>query len=150
MNKWIGTGRTTKDIETNQSGKIGWTSLAVERRAKDQNGNKVTDFIGIRFLGEKAVQRIRQYVPKGTKIIVTDGELWIDNYTDKNGNKATTSYVVVHEWEFAESKKASSNSTAAVESAPVSPMPEAATPSATVPDGFVNIPQGVDDFLPFN
>lgn len=150
MNKWIGTGRTTKDIETNQSGKIGWTSLAVERKTKDQNGNKVTDFISIRFLGEKAVQRIRQYVPKGTKIIVTDGELWIDTYTDKNGSRQTTTYVVVHEWEFAESKKASNSAAAAAEPAPVSPMPDATLPSAAVPDGFVNVPQGEDDFLPFS
>lgn len=148
MDKWIGVGRTTKDIETNQTGKIGWTSLAVDRRLKDQNGNKVTDFISIRFLGEKAVQRVKQYVPKGTKIIVTDGELWVDNYTDKNGNRQSTTYIVVHEWEFAESKKAS-NSTVA-ESAPISPMPDAALPSAAIPDGFVNVPQGEDDFLPFS
>ena len=97
-------GRLTKDTEANTTGKVAMNTIAVDREFKDQNGNKQTDFINIRWLGEKKASFAMQYLKKGIKIGVT-GALNIDNYTDKNGDKKSITYVTVATTEFCEKKQ---------------------------------------------
>ncbi len=85
-------------------------------------------------LGEFA----EKYLRKGTKVVVT-GRIQTGSYTNKDGQKVYTTDVVVEENEFAESKRSDDNAPAS--SAPAS-MPEG--------NGFMNIPDGIDEELPFN
>lgn len=133
MNKVILIGRTTKDATIN--GKTATTSIAVDRILKDKDGNKVTDFINLKWLGEKKTQFVEKYIFKGTKISVT-GSLFVDNYTDKDGNKKQSVYVAVDETEFCESR---SNN-----------QQNAPQTQNTDGQGFMNIPDGLDAELPFN
>ena len=136
MNHIILLGRLTKETELNTSGKIATNSIAVDRRLKDANGNKVTDFINLRWLGESKARFAKEYLTKGVKVCI-EGNLCIDQYKDSNGNPKSAVYVLVDNTEFAESKKTQ-------EAAP--PVPAATTDA----DGFMNIPDGIDEELPFN
>ena len=79
---------------------------------------------------------------KGTKIAIT-GRIQTGSYTNKDGVKVYTTDIVVEEQEFAESKNSAGNGDGGF--APVSrPEPAAAG------DGFMNIPDGIDEELPFN
>lgn len=103
MNKWIGIGRTCKDTELNTSGKVATNCIAVDRALKDKDGNKVTDFINLRWLGEKQASFAQKYITKGMKVGVS-GSLCIDNYKDKDGNSKQSVYVSVQDIDFCESK----------------------------------------------
>ncbi len=96
-------GRVTKDTEINQTGKVASNTIAVDRAMKDADGNKVTDFINLRWLGEKKAQFAQQYITKGQKIAI-EGSLCIDNYKDKEGNNKQFVYINVNNTEFCESK----------------------------------------------
>lgn len=134
MNEIFLMGRLTKDSELNPSGKVATNSIAVDRRLKDANGNKVTDFINLRWLGESKARFAKEYLTKGVKVCI-EGNLCIDQYKDSNGNPKSAVYVLVDNTEFAESKKSQ-------EAAVPPPAPDA--------DGFMNIPDGIDEELPFN
>ncbi len=139
MNKVILMGRLTRDPEirygTGESATaIARYSLAVERRFK-REGEQSADFINCVAFG-KSAEFAEKYLKQGIKIAVT-GRIQTGSYTNKDGNKVYTTDIVVEEQEFAESKSASENSSA---SAP-----------AVGADGFMNVPEGVDDEgLPFN
>lgn len=133
MNNIVLMGRLTKDIEVNQSGKIASSSIAVDRRFKDANGNKVTDFFNVRWLGENRVKFAKNYLSKGMKILIS-GSSHVDQYKDNEGNNRSFHYVLAEETEFAESKRAGSAA---------EPQPP------TDSDGFMNIPDGIDEELPF-
>ncbi len=96
-------GRMTKDTEINQTGKVAANTIAVDRAMKDADGNKVTDFINLRWLGEKKAQFAQNYITKGQKIAI-EGSLCIDNYKDKDGNNKQFVYINVNNTEFCESK----------------------------------------------
>ena len=128
MNKIVLLGRLTKETDLNQSGKMASCSIAVDGSMKDASGNKITDFINLRWIGESKAQFAFNYLRKGMKILV-DGSLHIDQYNDDAGNHKTYCYVLVDNTEFAESKKANDIS-----------MP-------TDPNGFASVP---DDELPFH
>lgn len=132
MNKIVLMGRLTKETELNQTGKMAACSIAVDRALKDANGNKVTDFINLRWIGERKAQFAFNYLHKGMKILI-DGSLQIDQYKDDAGNNRSYCYVLVDNTEFAESKRS-------------------AAEGATQPDsdGFMSIPDGIDEELPFN
>ena len=141
MNKVILMGRLTRDadIRYSQGDKqtaIARITLAVDRRFK-QDGQPTADFINCLAFGKRA-EFIEKYCRKGTKLVV-EGSWQTGSYTNKDGAKVYTTEVVVDEHEFAESKTtgnaASNNSPAA--------------PSAGM-DGFMNIPDGIDEELPFN
>ena len=88
---------------------------------------------------------------QGTKIVVT-GRIQTGSYTNRDGQKVYTTDVVVEDQEFAESKAASADSGMPRYSQP-SPMAAASMPSpsqASAGDGFMNIPDGIDEELPFN
>ena len=129
MNKIILLGRLARDTELNASGKMASSCIAVDRSLKDASGNKVTDFINLRWIGESKAQFAFKYLSKGMKILV-EGNLQIDQYQDNAGNNKSYCYVLVDNTEFAESKKADNNS-----------MP-------TDPNGFATIPDSEE--LPFH
>ena len=148
MNKVILMGRLTKDPDVRytqgeSSTAIARYTLAVDRRfaRRDQQDAQTADFIGIVAFG-KAGEFAEKYLKKGTKIIVT-GRIQTGSYTNKDGQKVYTTDVVVEEQEFAESKGSSSNDG---ESNYVSNRPA----PASAGDGFMNIPDGIEEDLPFN
>ena len=148
MNKVILMGRLTRDPEIRysqgeRSMAIARFTLAVDRRRRSDNGNndQTADFITCVAFDRQA-EFAEKYLHQGTKMLVT-GRIQTGSYTNKEGQRVYTTEVMVEELEFAESKSASENSGY---SAPSRPMP-----SAAAGDGFMNIPDGVEDEgLPFN
>ena len=144
MNKVILMGRLTRDPEVRYSQGANATavarySLAVDRRFK-RDGEPTADFINCVAFGRTA-EFAEKYFRQGLKVVVT-GRIQTGSYTNKDGVRVYTTDVVVEEQEFAESKAASEN-----HSYQASPMP---SPSADIGDGFMNIPDGIDEELPFN
>ena len=154
MNKVILMGRLTRDPEVrysagNNSMAVARYTLAVDRRFR-RDGENNADFIGCVAFG-KSAEFAEKYLRQGTKIIVT-GRIQTGSYTNRDGQKVYTTDVVVEDQEFAESKAAASESGMMLQSAPspmaASPMPSPAQASSA--DGFMNIPDGIDEELPFN
>ena len=146
MNKTIIIGRITKDFTANESGKQGNCTIAVERPYpfnKDKDGKDVSDFLAVRFIGEKNVQRATRFLTKGTKVVIT-GSYFRDSWKDNEGNWKESNYIMATEFEFAESLSARPNNGTSN-----SPAPQADTSKGT--DGFMSIPDNVaDGNLPFN
>ncbi len=156
MNKVILMGRLTRDPEVRYSAgdnslAIARYTLAVDRRFRRDSGNEQTaDFIGCVAFG-KSAEFAEKYLRQGIKIVVT-GRIQTGSYTNRDGQKVYTTDVVVEDQEFAESKAASMNNSGM---APRQPSPMAASPmpspgQASAGDGFMNIPDGIDEELPFN
>lgn len=147
MNKVILMGRLTRDPEVRysqgeQATAIARYTLAVDRRGRRDGDQQTADFINcVAFgrLGEFA----EKYLRKGTKIAIV-GRIQTGSYTKPDGQKVYTTDVVVDECEFAESKSASENN-----SSSFTPIDRPA-PSSAAGDGFMNIPDGIDEELPFN
>ena len=150
MNKVILCGRLTRDPDVRYSQGESATAvarytLAVDRRfaRRDQQDAQTADFIGIVAFG-KAREFAEKYFRKGTKVIVT-GRIQTGSYTNKDGVKVYTTDVVAEDQEFAESKNSSAGNSVSYDNAPSNePAPSAAG------DGFMNIPDGIDEELPFN
>ena len=151
MNKAILVGRLTRDPEVRysqgeRSMAIARYTLAVDRRGRrGQDGNDQTaDFINCVAFGRQG-EFAEKYFRKGIKIAIT-GRIQTGSYTNKDGQRVYTTDVVVEEQEFAESKNAASgNSDGGYRPA------ERPAPSSAIGDGFMNIPEGVEDEgLPFN
>lgn len=139
MNKVILMGRLCADPEVRYSQNENQTAvaryrLAVDRRFK-REGDQTADFIPCVAFG-KAAQFAEYYLHRGTKIIIT-GRIQTGSYTNRDGQKVYTTDVVIEEQEFAESKGASGNI-------------EGSAPQAADPDGFISLPDGIDEELPFN
>lgn len=148
MNKWIGIGRLTRDPEVrytqgNESMAIARYTLAVDRRFK-REGEATADFINCVAFG-KAAEFTEKYLTKGTKIAVT-GRIQTGSYTNKDGQTVYTTDIVVEEQEFAESKSAGDN-TGANKNNNAGNNRNNYNPNG---DGFMNIPDGIDEELPFN
>ena len=151
MNKVILMGRLTRDPEVRYSAgenalAIARYTLAVDRRFR-RDGEASADFISCVSFGRTA-EFAEKYFRQGLKIAVT-GRIQTGSYTNRDGQKVYTTEVVVEEQEFAESKSSSDSYTAShpQSSAAAPSMP---TPSAASADGFMNIPDGIDEELPFN
>lgn len=139
MNKVILMGRLTRDPEVrytqgDNAMAIARYSLAVDRRFK-RDGEPDADFINCVAFG-KAGEFAEKYLKKGTKIAVV-GRIQTGSYTNKDGQKVYTTDVVVEEQEFAESKNSGSSDNN--QYAPANKYM-----------GFMNIPDGIDEELPFN
>lgn len=140
MNKVILMGRLTRDPEVrysqvNEPMAIARFSLAVDRRgSRNSTEGQTADFISCVAFGKNG-EFVEKYLRKGTKIAMT-GRIQTGSYTNRDGAKVYTTDIVAEEFEFAESKNTSNSSP--------EPMP------ATDSDGFMNIPDGIDDDLPFN
>ena len=146
MNKVILMGRLTRDPEIRysqgeRSTAVARYSLAVNRTFK-RDGEPDADFINCVAFGRQA-EFAEKYLRKGTKIALT-GRIQTGSYTNRDGQKVYTTDVVVEEQEFAESKAASAEH--AANFAPA----DRPSPSNAVSDGFMNIPDGIDEELPFN
>lgn len=144
MNKVILMGRLTRDPEVRYSQgenatAIARYSLAVDRRIRSNNNENTADFINIIAFG-KAGEFAEKYFRKGTKVLVT-GRIQTGSYTNKDGQKVYTTDVVAEDQEFAESKN---NSNGASDNAGSG---FAAAPTGN--DGFMNIPDGIVEELPF-
>ena len=143
MNKVILMGRLTKDPEIRYTkGEKGMAiaryTLAVDRRFGRKDGEQTADFVPCVAFG-KAAEFAEKYFHQGLKIAVT-GRIQTGSYTNREGNKISTSDVIVEEQEFADSKAAGG-------SAEVNNSKR--TGSQEADDGFMNIPDGIDDELPF-
>ena len=151
MNKVILMGRLTRDPEVRYSQgespmAIARYTLAVDRRFNRSGDDATADFIGCVAFGRSA-EFAEKYLRKGTKIAIT-GRIQTGSYTNKDGVKVYTTDVVVEDQEFAESKNSSGNDGGFAGNSGFSgggrPEPMAAG------DGFMNIPDGIDEELPFN
>ncbi len=146
MNKVILMGRLTRDPEVRysqgeQATAVARYTIAVDRRFRRDGDQQTADFIPcVAFgrLGEFA----EKYLRKGTKIVIT-GRIQTGSYNNRDGQRVYTTDVVVEECEFAESKNSSG------EHAGFTPA-ERPSPSSAAGDGFMNIPDGIDEELPFN
>ena len=142
MNKVILMGRLTRDPDVRYSTgerqmTIARYTLAVDRRRRN-DGEQTADFISCVAFDRNA-EFAEKYLKQGTKVCVT-GRIQTGSYTNKDGAKVYTTDVVIEECEFAESKNAAAGSGFSQ----ARPEPEAAG------DGFMNIPDGVEDEgLPF-
>lgn len=157
MNKVILMGRLTRDPEVRysqgeQSSAYARYTLAVDRRFSRNNSDnqQTADFINCVAFGRSA-EFAERYFRKGLKIIVT-GRIQTGSYTNRDGQKVYTTDVVVEDQEFAESKNASQGaSDGGYQSYQRStPAPGRPVPSTASGDGFMNIPDGIDEELPFN
>ena len=140
MNKVILIGRLTKDTDTRVSQGDNPTyitryTLAVDRRFK-RDGEPSADFINCVAFG-KSAEFAEKYFFKGMKVAIT-GRLQTGSYTNKDGQKVYTTDVVIEEQEFAESKQANEQ------------RHEQSGQNLPVGDGFVKIPDGELEELPFS
>ena len=144
MNKVILCGRLTKDPELRYSSgdkqtAIARYNLAVDRRFKSQGEEQTADFINCVVFGRGA-EFAENYLHQGTKIIA-EGRIQTGSYTNRDGQKVYTTEVVVEEQEFAESKGSGSGSSQ-------QNVPQQSPDVG--PDGFMNIPDGIEEELPFS
>lgn len=131
MNKFCCCGRLTKDpeVRTTTGDKpttIARFSLAVNRKVK-REGQPDADFFNCVSFGKQA-EFVEKYMKKGSKVLIS-GRLENDNYKNKDGQMVYSNQISIEEIEFAEGKKAA-------EEKPKD-------------DGFVNIPDGLEEELPF-
>lgn len=159
MNKVVLVGRLTRDPEVRYSQGDSATAVArytvaVDRRFKREN-EPTADFIPCVVFGRSA-EFAEKYFRQGMRVSVS-GRIQTGSYTNRDGVKVYTTEVIIEEQEFAESRaesEANRNSyqqnsyqqNSYQQSAPA-PAP---MPSADAGDGFMNIPDGIDEELPFN
>lgn len=161
MNKVVLMGRLTRDPDVRYSQgetplAIARYTLAVDRRFK-RNGEQDADFINCVAFGRTA-EFAEKYLKQGTKIVIS-GRIQTGSYTNRDGVKVYTTDVVVEEQDFAESKAAASSYTGGYQQQggyANAPEPQAApaptsrpAPSEAVSDGFMTIPEGIEEELPF-
>lgn len=150
MNKVILMGRLTRDPEVRYSQgesplAIARYTLAVDRRFSRNNGGdnqQTADFISCVAFGRSG-EFAEKYLRKGTKIAVS-GRIQTGSYTNRDGQTVYTTEVVVEDQEFAESKNASAANGG------YAPAERNDSAPAAAGDGFMNIPDGIDEELPFN
>lgn len=134
MNMCVFTGRTTKDVElrmTQDNMAVANVALAVDDGYGDK---KTTSFFNLTAFG-KTAESMEKYVTKGTKILVT-ARAKQNKWQDKNGNNRYDIGFIVTTWEFAQ---AAGEATQAQPQA--KPEPDK--------DGFLNVPDGITEELPF-
>lgn len=129
MNKCIFLGNLTKDFETStsQSGvTIGKSGMALNR-GKDSNGNdRGSDFINLVAFG-KTAETLQRFGQKGRRFLI-ETHVQTGSYDAKDGHKVYTYDFVIDRFEFADSKT---------------------TEEKPIDSGFMDIPDGVDEELPF-
>ena len=157
MNKVILMGRLTRDPEVRYSQGASQTtvarfSVAVNRRFK-REGEPEADFFNCTAFGKQA-EFVERYLHKGTKVVLS-GRVQNDNYTNKDGQMVYSVQIMVDDIEFAESKNASGGgndggyNNGGYGNSGFGGGQSFPAPSGAV-DGFMNIPDGIDEELPFN
>ena len=147
MNKVILMGRLTRDPEVRyaqgeNSMAIARFSLAVDRRRQNNSDGQTADFINIVAFGRLG-EFAEKYLHKGTKVALS-GRIQTGSYTNKDGVKVYTTDIIAEDIEFAESKNSSGGDGGYTGGGNSRPAP------ASAGDGFMNIPDGIDEELPFN
>ena len=152
MNRVILMGRLTRDPEVRYSQgeramAIARYTLAVDRRGRrsqSQDGSEQTaDFIPcVAF--DRAGEFAERYFRQGMRVLIS-GRIQTGSYTNKDGQRVYTTDVVAENVEFAESKNASGGG----DNSGFTPS-DRPSPSSAAGDGFMNIPDGIDEELPFN
>lgn len=141
MNLFIVTGRLTQnpEVRTSQNGNyVARFRFAVNRTFR-RDGEPEADFFQCVTFGKTAENFEKLHIQKGTKLLLR-GEFRNNDYTDRDGVKRYGYDALVHEFEFCESKSSSSQKNTAADLPPVADE-----------DGFMHLPDGVDDEgLPFN
>ncbi len=150
MNKAILIGRLTRDPEVRysqgeSSTAIARFTLAVDRRFKRSGETQEADFIGCVAFGKQA-EFVEKYFKQGMKMVLS-GRIQTGSYTNKDGQKVYTTDVVADDIEFAESKGNNGGDSGYQGGNHKEFRPE---PSSAMGDGFMNIPDGIDEELPFN
>ena len=144
-------GRLTRDPEirySNGENALAFSrfTLAVDRRF-NRREDQTADFITCKAFGKQA-EFAERFLRQGIKIAGC-GRIETGSYTNRDGQKVYTTEVIFDEIEFAESKAASdasrggSGMSGGYQSAP------APSPMNAAGDGFMNIPDGIDEELPF-
>ena len=129
----------TRWSQGNEPMAISRYTLAVDRRGKgNTDGEQTADFINCVAFG-RAGEFAEKYFHKGMKVAIS-GRIQTGSYTNKDGVKVYTTEVVIEDQEFAESKQGGFADGASKINAPIE----------TEGDGFMNIPDSLDDELPFN
>ena len=158
MNKVILMGRLTRnpDVRYSQGEKatgVARYTLAVNRRFR-REGDQDADFINCVAFGRQG-EFAEKYLKQGTKIVIS-GRIQTGSYTNREGVKVYTTDVVVEEQDFAESKAAASNYSGGYQAGNYQPAPEPQptmtsrpAPTEAVSDGFMTIPDGIEEELPF-
>ncbi len=141
MNKVILIGRLTRDPEVNYGNgpepvTVARYTLAVDRKVK-QEGGQQADFISCTAFGKNA-DFAEKYLRKGIKIAIT-GRIQTGSYTNRDGVKVYTTNIVVESQEFVERKGTTEGEN-----------PHKDLTPSEVGDGFMNIPDGIEEELPFN
>lgn len=153
MNKVVLVGRLTRDPEVRYSQgesatAVGRYTVAVDRRFKRDN-EPTADFIPCVVFGRSA-EFAEKYFRQGMRVSVS-GRIQTGSYTNKEGVRVYTTEVIVEDQEFAESRAESEANRGSFQySAPGQAASPAPAPSADAGDGFMNIPDGIDEELPFN
>jgi single-strand DNA-binding protein len=154
MNKVILMGRLTRDPEIRYTQgerqmAIARYSLAVNRSFR-RDGEPDADFINCVAFGRQA-EFAEKHLKKGVRIVIT-GRIQTGSYTNRDGVRVYTTDIIVEEQEFAESKAASDRNAAGfAASAPAqNAAPARPAPAEAVDDGFMNIPESIDEELPFS
>lgn len=140
MNKVILMGRLTRDPDVRYSQGDKPTAnarydLAVNRNFKDADGKYGVDFLHCVAFGKNA-EFAEKYLKQGTQILV-EGRIQTGSYTNKDGVKVYTTDIFVEKQEFAGSKSDNQQNN------------DRPKPSGTGNDGFMSIPDGIEDELPF-
>ena len=147
MNKVILMGRLTRDPEVRYAQgenamAIARFSLAVDRRRQNNSDGQTADFINIVAYGRLG-EFAEKYLHKGTKVALS-GRIQTGSYTNKDGVKVYTTDLIADDIEFAESKNSAGSDGGYNGGGNSRPAP------ASAGDGFMNIPDGIDEELPFN
>lgn len=154
MNKVILMGRLTRDPEVRysqgeRSMAVARYTLAVDRRGSknSSDGQQTADFINcIAF--DKRGEFAEKYFRQGMRVLIS-GRIQTGSYTNRDGQKVYTTDIIVDDQEFADSKNAGGNGGNGGGSGSNRPSSTPA-PSDYIGDGFMNIPDGIEDGLPFN
>lgn len=141
MNKWIGSGKVSEEpvIKYNED-KASFVAFTImcKRNRRIREGDQAVDFIDCICVGQNA-KLAQEYLRKGKKVEVS-GPLRSGHYT-KDGRKIYTKTVFVEDLFFGETK--------AEEEARIQAEKAAQEPPAEAAPGFMEIPDGIDDELPF-
>lgn len=145
MNKVILMGRLTRDPEVRYSQgqepkAIARFTLAVDRRGQRKEGQQSADFPSCVAFG-KSGEFAKKWLRQGIKVVVT-GRIMTGSYTNRDGVKVYTTDVIAEDIEFAESKAAGQSA--------AQPPQQTRQQYQTDENGFMNIPDGIDDQLPFD
>lgn len=143
MNSCIFFGRLVKDVELrySQSGNVavGKFTLAVNRAY--QKGDVKADFLNMVAFG-KTAETISNYFHQGSRIVV-HCHVQNESYTNKDGNKVYQTNFIVDSFSFVDTRAEGG----ITQNQNIQPTPSTMSANS---DEWMNIPDGVDESLPFD